>query len=361
MLIYVGTYTGPKSKGIYALRMDGATGALSKPMLAAQTEKPTFLALSPDGKFLYAVNEMDEVAPGKGKVASLSAFAVQGDGMLAQLNSQPTGGAGPCYVAIDRAGRYALVANYGSGSVAVFPIESDGRLGKSSAFEQHQGKSVDPKRQEGPHAHCFDFDPAEKFVLSADLGLDKILVYRFDSQGGTLHAAGDASVAPGAGPRHLTFSRDGRLAYVISEMGNTITAFAYDAAHGALSEIQTVATLPADWKNVTGGQPSYAAEIAVHPSGQFLYGSNREHDSIAIFSVEQSSGKLSPRGHASCGGKWPRHFTLDPKARFVIVANQKSDNVVVLRIEDGGGRLQPTGISAEVGGAVCVQIMREEN
>jgi 6-phosphogluconolactonase len=352
MRVYIGTYTGPKSKGIYQMRLDLATGALSAAEVAAETTNPTFLAIHPNRRFLYAVSE---VGGPKGKTdAAVSAFAIAPDtGALTFLNKQSTRGEGPCYVAVDKAGKNALAANYGSGSVCVLPIGQDGCLAEATASIQHTGSGPNPKRQQGPHAHSINLDPTGRFALAADLGLDKILIYRFDSTKGTL-APNDpaaASVAPGAGPRHLAFHPNGRFAYVINEMANTVTAFGWDASRGAFDELQSVPTLPADWQ----GQ-STTAEVQVHPSGRFLYGSNRGHDSIAVFAVGDD-GRLTPRGHQPTQGKNPRNFGIDPTGAWLLAANQNSDTVVVFRIDPATGGLTPTGAPAAVPSPVCVKFV----
>ena len=352
MRVYIGTYTGPKSKGIYQSRLDLTTGALSTPELAGEAANPSFLAIHPNGRFLYAVNEVWG-PPGKAE-AAVSAFAIAPQtGALTFLNKQPSGGSGPCYVIVDGDGRNALAANYGSGSVCVLPIGPDGRLAEATAAIQHKGSGPDPKRQEGPHAHCIDLDPAGRFALAADLGLDKVLVYRFDSARGTL-APNDpptAAVAPGAGPRHIAFHPSGRFVYVISEMASTVTAFVYDAARGTLRQLQALSTLPADVRG-----ESSTAEIEVHPSGRFLYGSNRGHDSIAIFSVAED-GTLKALGHQPTQGKTPRHFAIDPTGAYLLAANQGSDSIVVFRIDPSSGRLTPSGAPVTVPAPVCVKFV----
>ncbi len=353
MRVYVGTYTGAKSKGIYQLRLDLASGSLSPAELAGETTNPSFLAIHPNRQFLYAVSE---IRGGKGKrAAAVVAFAVATDtGKLTLLNTQPTGGAGACHLSVAPTGRHVLAANYGSGSVCALPIGQDGRLAEATAFIQHSGSGPNPKRQKGPHAHSINLDPAGRFALAADLGLDKILLYRFDSAKGSLAAnvPPSASVAPGAGPRHLAFHPNGRFVYVINEMGSTVTAFAYDAGRGALAEVQTLSTLPAgfDGRNST-------AEIQVHPSGRFVYGSNRGHDSIAIFAASSETGKLQPLGHQSTLGKWPRNFGIDPTGAYLLVANRNSGNVVVFRIDRKTGGLSPAGAVADVPMPVCVKFM----
>ncbi|MCS6863066.1 MAG: lactonase family protein, partial [Abditibacteriales bacterium] len=308
LMVYVGTYTGTKSKGIYVFEMDYTSGAVSPARLAGEAIHPSFLAIHPNGRFLYAVGEVSDFA-GK-KSGGVSAFAIDAStGHLTLLNQQSSGGAGPCHLVVDNAGKNVLVANYGGGSVAVLPIQADGTLREASCFIQHTGKSVNPQRQEAPHAHSINLDAANRFAFVADLGLDKVLIYRFDAAKGTLtpNDPPAATVAPGAGPRHFAFHPSGRYAYVINEMGNTVTAFHYDAQKGILTEIQTLSTLPQGYTDV-----SHTAEVQVHPSGKFLYGSNRGHDSIAIYSIDQNTGRLSLVNIVSTQGKTPRNFGIDP-------------------------------------------------
>jgi 6-phosphogluconolactonase len=350
--VFFGTYTGEKSKGIYRARLDLASGKLSEAELAGEVENPSFLALHPDGKFLYSAGEVSnfEGKPG----GAVSAFSLdRATGKLTLLNQQSSGGAGPCHLVVDRGGKNVLVANYGGGSVAALPIEKDGKLRLASAFVQHKGSSVNPRRQEGPHAHSINLDPAGKFAFVADLGLDKVLIYKFDAEKGTLtpNDPAFAAVLPGAGPRHFAFHPSGRFAYVINEMHSTVTAFGYDAARGALQDIHVASTL-AEPK-----QGNSTAEVQVHPSGKFLYGSNRGHDSLAIFSIDQESGELTVVGHQSTGGKTPRNFGIDPTGAFVLAANQSSDSVVVFRVDQQTGRLTPTGQSIEVPRPVCVKFL----
>jgi len=254
-------------------------------------------------------------------------------------------------VSLDKTGKYVLVANYDGGSVAVFPLLGDGGLGQPSAFVQHHGHGVNPKRQEGPHAHSIALSPDNRFALAADLGLDEMLLYRFDPGRGSLapNRPAFANVSPGAGPRHFDFSPDGRFVYVISEMGTTVTAFGYDAARGALRQLQIISTLPKDFKG-----ESDCAEIQVHPSGKFLYGSNRGHDSIVVFTVDPRTGMLSLLEHVPTRGKTPRNFAIDPTGSFLFAANQDSGNVALFRIDSKTGRLSPTGGMLEVGSPVCV-------
>ena len=352
MRVYVGTYTGPKSKGIYMLRLDLATGALGAPEVAGETTSPSFLAIHPTRRFMYAVSEVWGPAGKAG--GAVSAFAVAPDtGVLTFLNKQSSGGVGPCFVAVDKEGRNALAANYGSGAVCVLPIGQDGRLAEATAVIQHKGSGPNAKRQSGPHAHSINLDPTGRFAPAADLGLDKILIYKFDAAKGTLEPNDppSASVAPGAGPRHLAFHPGGRFAYVINEMGGTVTAFAWDGARGTLSELQTVSTLPPDFR----GENS-TAEVQVHPSGRFLYGSNRGHDSIAVFAIADD-GRLKPLGHQPTQGKNPRNFGIDPTGTWLLAANQNSDSIVVFRIDPQTGGLRPTGQAVSVPSPVCVKFV----
>ena len=349
-LVYIGTYTGAKSKGIYRAHLDPSTGTLSSPELVAETSNPSFLAVHSNCRFLYAVTEVWN-ATGK-RSPTVTAFAIEpATGQLTKLNEQPAGGAGPCHVVVDQAGQNVLVANYGGGSLAAFPVDATGRLGAATAFIQHQGASVNPQRQAAPHAHGIALDPANHFVFCADLGLDKLMSYRFDQAQGTLtpNDPPSASVKPGAGPRHLVFPPPGRFGYVINEIDSTITAFTYDPKHGALVEFQTVATLPDDFK----GKNS-TAEIAVHPNGQFLYGSNRGHDSIVVFAIDSQTGKLTWVEHQPTQGKSPRYFGIDPTGKLLLAANQDSDNIVVFRLDPATGRLTATGRVVTVGAPACV-------
>jgi|KBSSwiStaDraftv2_1062776.scaffolds.fasta_scaffold59407_2 6-phosphogluconolactonase len=351
-LVYFGTYTGGKSKGIYLSRFDSVSGKLGTSELAAETVSPSFLAVHPNHRFLYAANESGDFA-GK-KSGAVSAFAIdRNSGKLMPLNQQPSGGDGPCHVVVDKAGKTVLVANYGGGSVEAVPIKADGSLDAPSTFIQHRGSSVDPRRQGEPHGHFITTDAANRFALACDLGLDKVVVYKFDPANSSLVANDppSASVAPGSGPRHLAFHPGGRFAYVINEMKCTMTVFSYDPERGELKEIQNLSTLP-ESEDV---KPNYStAEVEAHPSGKFLYGSNRGHNSIVVFAIDATSGKLSHVENASTQGKTPRSFGIDPTGNYLLAANQDSDNVVVFRIDPRTGRLTSTGTSIEVGKPVCV-------
>jgi 6-phosphogluconolactonase len=353
--VYIGTYTrgGSKSKGIYRCEFDAAIGKLSEPVLAAELIDPSFLAIHPSNHYLYAVGEMQRYG-GKSSGA-VTAFSLDpASGELKRLNQKPSGGAGPCHVVVDRQGKNVLLANYSGGSAAVLRIEDDGRLGERTGFSQHSGKSVDPRRQEGPHAHSINLDAANRFAFVADLGLDQVLIYRFDADKGTLQKNEPPSVKiePKSGPRHFAFHPSGRFAYTNNEMANTVTAMSYDPEKGELTQIQTISTLP-DGYNKT----SYTAEVQVHPSGKFLYCSNRGHNSIAVFTIDEKTGRLTAAGHQAENIKTPRNFGIDPTGKFVLVANQDGDSILVFRVDGQTGALQGTGERVEVGRPVCVKFM----
>jgi 6-phosphogluconolactonase len=344
-LVFVGTYTNKTaSKGIYALRFDDRTGKLSLIGVGVESTDPSFLTVDPGGKFLYAVNEVGSNAGSKG--GGVSAFVIDhASGKLTLLNQVASGGADPCYLSFDKSGKYLLVANYTGGNVAVFSVGTDGKLGARSAFEQHEGHSVVKDRQEGPHAHWIATSPDNRYALSADLGTDEVLVDKFDATTGTL-APNDppfAKVEPGAGPRHLAFSPSGKFVYVTNELGSTVTVFAYDASAGTLDAKQTIGTLPADFN-----APNDTAEIAVHPSGKFLYVSNRGRDSIAVFAIDTKTGILTSIGDFLTRGKTPRNFVIDPSGHFLLVANQGTNDIEVFHIDPSSGELAFTGERVEV-------------
>ena len=355
-LVYFGTFTGTKSEGIYVSRLDIASGELSGPTLAAKAINPSFVAIDPNHRFLFAVNETDHF---NGQASgSVTAFRLDAStGKLEFLDQQPSGGTGPCHIVADSTGNYVLVANYNSGSVAVFPVQTNGFISPPTAVIQHHGSSVNPQRQAGPHAHCMAVDAANHRVFACDLGLDKVMIYQLNEANGTLTANETpwAEVKPGSGPRHIAFHPDGRHAYVINEMGSTVMTFDYDREHGALKEIQTVSTLPEDFHGV-----NTCAEVAVHPSGKFVYASNRGDDSIAVFAVNEPSGRLDFVERQSTRGKVPRGFGIDPTGQYLIAANQNSDSVVVFRINAQTGQLTWTGQTLEVGKPVCVAFVPME-
>jgi 6-phosphogluconolactonase len=351
--VFIGTYTGGKSKGIYRCELDLATGQLSEPTLAAETTNPSFLAIHPSQRFLYAVGEVSQFkGKGSGAVNAFTLDPKSGD--LKALNSQPSSGGGACHLVVDRGGKHVLVANYGGGNASVLPLGEDGRLGERTAFVQHEGKGSDPGRQEAPHAHSINLDASNRFAFVADLGLDRVLIYRYDAEKGTLTKNDPPAVALAdrSGPRHFAFHPSGRYAYVINEMANTVTAMKYDAERGTLKPVQAVTTLPEGFKG-----RSFTAEVQVHPSGKFLYGSNRGHNSIAVFGIDEKSGELTPAGHATEGIKVPRNFGIDPTGKYLIVANQDGDSLLVFAIDPKTGALKATGMKVEVAKPVCVKFV----
>jgi 6-phosphogluconolactonase len=353
---YIGTYTDhgdppPTSKGIYLYRMPAGSPRLIPLGLAAPMSNPSFL-VHPNGRFLYAVSENFDYQAHNGTV---SAFSIEPKtGRLAPLNSVSSRGAGPCHISLDRTGRLAMVSNYGSGSFAAFPLRADGRLAEPSAFLQYSGKGVDPKHQEGPHAHCVVPSPDNRFAIAVDLGLDRLLVYRLDPAKGSLEANDPPfyKLKPGAGPRHFTFSPSGKFAYVTNELKSSVTAFAYDAGSGRLTELQTVGTLPAGFSGLNA-----TSELQVHASGKFLYAANRGHDSIAVFAVDPVKGTLKVIEHVPVKGKWPRHFAMDPTGSYLLVANERSNNLVVFGIDAQTGRLTPAGQEVGVSAPTFVMFM----
>jgi len=354
-LMYVGTYTGPESKGIYAFRFD-PRGRLRSVGLAAETTNPSFLAVDRQQRFLYAVNEISDF---KGENSGgVSAFSIDHKtARLALLNEVSSRGAGPCHVSLDSTGKYVLVANYDGGSVAVFPVLPDGRLGERSGFAQHRGHGPNAERQAGPHAHEIQMSPDNRFALVADLGLDRLLVYRLDPAHGTLTANEPPSVLvePGAGARHFDFHPDRKHVYVLNEMGGKITGLTYDAAKGSLRNQQLISSLPRDYKGHND-----SAEIAVSRDGRFLYSSNRGPDDIAVFAVEAGKGTLRLIEHVSTKGKTPRNFAIDPTGQYLLVANQDSNNIVVFRIDPKSGRLTATAETIAVPSPVCIVFVNAE-
>ena len=348
--VYIGTYTSGASEGIYVYSLDTTTGELRPSSVTSGITDPSFLAVHPTEKYLYAVAELGE---GGGAVNAYSIDSVTGE--LSFLNQQQTKSAGPCHLSIDRTGQVVVTANYSGGSVTALPVEANGRLGEPGRLVRHEGSSgVNPERQEAPHPHSVNIDPTGRYVLVPDLGIDKIAVYKLAAESGTLTRADKpaADLAPGAGPRHLDFHPNGRWAYVINELGSTITGFGYDGAIGALREIQSVSTLPEDF-----GGDNYCADIHVSPDGRFVYGSNRGHDSIAAFAVDHGTGALSHVDHEPTGGMWPRNFAIDPTGSLLMAANEKSNSVFTFWIDRDSGKLQPTGHTANVPSPVCLKLV----
>lgn len=355
LLAYFGTYTnGGKSKGIYCYRLNLASGKLTEVGVTEGVTNPSFLAIAPSGQFLYACSEVSE---GEKKTGVVAAFKLdRGTGLLKALNHQSSEGAGPCHVSVDKTGQCVLVANYGGGSVASLPVKDDGSLEKAASAIQHTGTGGDPARQKGPHAHSINVSPDNRFAFAADLGLDKVLIYKLDPAHGTLTPNDPAFAAtpPAGGPRHFAFHPGGQFAYVCNEMKMSVTAFKYDAEKGALTEIQTISTMPAADAGMKGLS---TAEIQVHPSGKFVYCSNRGHDTLAIFAVDEKTGQLTAVGHQSTLGKTPRNFGIDPTGAYVIACNQGSGNVVVFKVDQATGKLSAVGEPVAIPAPVCVKFL----
>ena len=352
-MLFVGTYTRTTSEGIYLCRMDNSTGAVERVAVTGGIENPSFLALSPDRTRLYAASEVTEA---EGHTAGfVFAYSISpGSGELTFLNQQSTGGPGPCHLSVDATGTHVVVANYHGGSVCVLPIQEDGSLAERSEFIQHVGSSANPQRQQEAHAHSVNIDPTNRIVYTPDLGMDKVMIYRLDLDSGKLVANDPpfVQIAPGAGPRHFSFHPDGKRAYVLNEIGNTVTAFNWDAQGGGLEEFQTITTLPDDFS-----ETSHTADMHIHPSGRYLYASNRGHDSIAIFEIDPDTGSLTPRGWESTQGRTPRNIAIDPSGQFMLAENQDSDSIVAFRIDDETGALTATGDAAEVPMPVCIKFL----
>lgn len=348
-VMYVGTYTRETSAGIYAYRFDVSTAEAESLGLLADIRDPSFLALHPSGEYLYAVTESDDFdIDGSGSVSS---FAIDPDtGSLRKMNEVSSRGGWPCHLSVDESGRMLIVANYKGGSVASFPVNEDGTLGGASSFYQHEGSSVH-SRQEQPHAHSADFSADGRFAFFSDLGLDRVMVYRADTATATMapHDPPHVDVAPGSGPRHFAQHPTGKFAYGLNELSSTVSVYSLDAEAGELSVIQTVSTLPEDFEG-----ENYTAEIYVHPSGEFVYASNRGHHSIAIFRIDGDSGTLQPAGQVSTRGEWPRNFAFDPTGRYLLAANQNSDSIAVFRIDLATGDLEPTGADLSMDAPVCI-------
>ena len=348
-LVFVGSYAGADEPGIHAFRFDGTSGELTAVGSLSGIASPSFLVIHPNRQWLYAVSEASN-AQHKG-AGAVSALRFDGQtGAIETINQQSSGGSAPCHLAIDATGRYLIASNYTSGSVIMYRIEDDGALSPATHFVQHQGSSVNPSRQEGPHAHSATPTPDNQFVIVADLGLDQLIVYALDTAAGTLHPHTIARTQPGVGPRHVAFHPDGRHVFVGNELGNTINAYEYDAANGTLQELQSLDTVPA------GAPESYVADIHVSPAGDRVYVSNRGHDSIAVYAIDQA-GRLSALGTPSCGGKWPRNFAIAPGGNFLLVANQYSNNIAVLPVVIGGAELGEATVSVSVSKPSCIQFV----
>jgi len=356
-IVYIGTFKGEPSKGIYAWRFDSESGAMEPLGLVAETSRPLFLALHPNRRFLYAVSRPSPVErTHRGVVLAYSVDSP--GGKLTALNSVSSGGIDPAYISVDKTGHNVLVANYGSnsgeGAVAVFPIKKDGSLAEASESIQYTGTGVHPQRQQGPHSHAIDSAPDNHVVIVTDLGLDQLFVYRFDVSRGRLSANNPpfATLPPGAGPRHIVFHPGSRWLYVVNEIQSTITTFAYDATTGTLTHLQTISTLPKEFSGA-----SSAAEIRIHPNRKFLYGLNRGHDSVASFSIDPKTGMLTLVELVSTQGKTASNFNIDPSGSWLIAANQGSDSLVMFKLDQNTGKLQATGKSFQVGTPSCVSFL----
>jgi len=349
-LVFVGTYTeteGSQSEGIYVYRMDESSGKLTFEKVVKGVLNPSFLATHPRQGFLFAVNEIQDYRGQAG--GGVSAFSIHSD-EVNLLNDQLSRGSDPCYVSVEETGRFALVANYTSGSVAMFPIQPDGGVGPASDVIQHSGSSIHPERQTGPHAHCILPDPTNRFAIAVDLGLDKLIIYQMDLENGKLHKYAEVDVQPGAGPRHLTFHPNGQFAYLINELNASVIGYRYGSESGTFQELQTVPALPQDFEG-----ENLCADIHISPDGKYLYASNRGHDSIVCFSIDQNTGRLTYRNHTPTEGREPRNFAIDPSGSFLLVANQKTNNIVTFRIDSESGQLLTTGHEAEVSMPVCLK------
>ena len=351
--VYFGTFTTDENGGIFRSTFNAETGELSEPVLAAQAFRAGFVAIHPDGRHMYSVGEMSGFkGKSEGSVCAWEIDRKTGD--LKPLNSQSSKGANPCHLIVDNEGRNVLVANYTGGSCAVLPIASDGSLEPTSSFHQHQGSSINQRRQEKAHAHSINLDAAGRIAVVADLGMDKVMIYSYDSRAGKLVPGQQpfVTVKAGGGPRHFVFHPSGKFAYVNNELTGSVTAFSYNAAKGVFTEIQMISTLPADFK-----EKNTTAEVRVTPDGKFFYVSNRGHNTIAMYSINQDTGKLKLIGYEPTRGKTPRNFNLDPTGKYMLVAHQDTDNVTVFKVDQETGRLSFTGREIKMPKPVCVRFM----
>ena len=354
-LVYFGTYTKGKSKseGIYVSRLNPKTGELSAPELAGKVTNPSFVAIHPNHRFLYSVSE---VATEGGKPGgAVTAFSIdQTTGKLTELNAESSGGAGPCHLSVDPSGKVVIVANYGGGSCASLAVAEDGSLKPASSFIQHEGSSINPRRQKEPHAHSANTSPDGRFAFVADLGIDKIKTYSLDAEAATLTPHGETQITPGSGPRHFAFHPSGKFAWVINELSLSVTGFRYDAEKGMLTEIQSISTIPDADRNREGLS---TAEIQAHPSGKFVFGSNRGHDTIAVYQVDEATGQLTFVEVEPIRGETPRNFGIDPSGRFLLAAGQASNTISVFAIDPKTGELTDTGHGISVDAPVCVRFL----
>ncbi|MCX5661044.1 MAG: lactonase family protein [Planctomycetota bacterium] len=351
--VFISSSAPGNAPAIAVFELDRATGALTSRGSASAAKNPSYLAASPNGRFLYCVCEPAQ--PSASKHGAVAGFAIDpATFALTPFNEQPSHGSGPCHLSVDATGRTLLVANYGSGSVASYPLRPDGSIAPAASAIQHHGSSVDMSRQEGPHAHSIYPDPGNRFALAVDLGLDQVLTYKLDPATSALAPATPpfSATAPGAGPRHMAFAPHCRHAYVINELNSTLSAYAYSSDTGSLTHVQTVPTLPPDWKGT-----NYPSDIHVSPDGRFVYGSNRGHESIAVFAIDPARGTLTPIAHEQTRGKWPRVFGLSPRGDFLLVANQHTHTVVVFRVDPRTGLLAAAGQQIESPAPACVKFI----
>jgi len=347
MYVYFGTNRAGPGIGFSLAHFDTDTGVLSQPKFLTEAVKPAFFAIHPDGRHLYSVNS--------GSPGGVSAYAIDpASGNLTLLNRVPSGGDDANYICLDQTRHFVLVANYEDGSVSAFALEPDGRIGARTAYIRHTGSSVNPTRQKHPYVHSIIISPDNRFALAADLGVDRLFVYRFDAATGSL-APNDppfATVAPGSGPRHVKFHPNGRWVYLINEMGCTLAVFSWDPARGALAAIETVPTLPAGFTGVNN-----CAEVIIHPNGRFLYASNRGHNSLAVFAIDQATGRLTLVEHTPSRGIKPRNFSFDPTGRWIVCSNHDSNNAVVFRVDGATGRLTPVGEPVSLFSPFCQRFL----
>lgn len=374
--VYFGTYTGfqfinrgrptgeSQSKGIYVSRFRPDTGELTEPELSAAVVNPSFLVIDPTHRFVYSLTEDPlSLGPFQDKGSFVNAFAINPKtGKLTHINTKPSGGTSACYISLDKSGKNVLIANFGSGNVTVLRVKDDGSLGEQSASLQQTGSSVHPLYQTGPHAHSIDVSRDNRFAVSSDLGNDKVYVYRFNAATGTLIANDPpfASVKPGYGPRHFIFHPNGRIGYLITEMGGTVITYSWDAVRGVLTPIQETRTIPKDYVPFAPGSDNHSAEVVVHPTGKFLYDSNRGPDTIGVMAISPEDGTLSLIEQASSGGLLPRSIEVDPTGAYLLAANQATDNVIIYRIDGATGRILPTRQSVRVDAPVCIKFVPVE-
>lgn len=354
LFVYIGTYTNRGSEGIYICRFNQLTGEMTLIGTQKGVTNPSFLAVDPGKMMLFAVNEVGELNGIKG--GGVSAFTInQQTGLLNFINQQSSGGAGPCHLTVNSDGSLVLVGNYSGGSLSLLPVMQDGSLGQVKDFIQHTGSGINLKRQEAPHVHCLLLDQANRYLLVTDLGTDKIIIYPVNKEKGEINKidARAVSLQAGAGPRHMSFSPDEKFLYVINELNSTLTAFKYDRIEGKLEEIQTLSTVPAEFSGENN-----PADIHVHPSGKFLYGSNRGHNSIVVYKRDQETGMLSLIETVSTMGKNPRNFAIDPAGNFLLAANQNTGNIVTFNIDLQTGRLKPAGSPVEIPTPVCIRFLK---